>query len=259
MSYKSLSKSAYLFWAILGVAIFLSVWSLLTYGGYVNPLFLPTPTAVLAALQNLLVNGSLLADIAASVFRIIVGFLLATVVSIPLGIALGVSRKFEALVEPIVDFVRYIPPSAFIPVAILWLGIAETEKIFIVFISIAPFFVLMIANIVAQTKKELVEAAQTLGASKAALISRVILPNSWPAIWDAMRLQVGAAWTFVILAEIVGANSGLGHLMVESQRFLRTDNIFAVIIVVGLLGILTDYIFKVSYKLFFPWTEKLDA
>lgn len=256
MLYKNLAKSAYVLWALFGIAIFIAIWSLLTYTGAVSSLFLPSPTAVLNALQELFFHGQLLADMGASIFRIIVGFLLATVIAIPLGVALGVSNKFEALVEPIVDFIRYIPPSAFIPVAILWLGIAETSKIFIVFISIAPFFVLMIANIVLQTKKELIEAALTLGASKPAIIKKVIIPYALPSIWDAMRLQIGAAWTFVILAEIVGSNSGLGHLMVQSQRFLRTDNIFAVLIVVGVLGLLTDYLFKVSYKSFFPWAER---
>lgn len=256
MLYKSLSKSAYVLWALFGIAIFIGLWCVLTYSGIVNSLFLPSPTAVLSALKNLLINGELLSDIGASVFRIITGFILATIVAIPLGIALGVSKKFEAITEPIIDFIRYIPPSAFIPVAILWLGIAETSKLFIVFISITPFFILMIANIVLQTKTELVEAGLTLGATKGNVIKKIIVPYALPGIWDAMRLQIGAAWTFVILAEIVGSNSGLGHLMMQSQRFLRTDNIFAALIVVGILGLLTDYFFKAGYKVFFPWKEK---
>lgn len=201
----------------------------------------------------------MLSDIGASMYRILLSFLLSLIVSLPLGIALGNSRKFEALTEPIIAFVRYIPPSAFIPLAIIWFGIGESEKVVILFLGVAPYLTLLIADIVINTRQELIEAGLTLGADRWEIITKVILPSSMPGIWDSFRLMIGAAWTFVIIAEIVGASSGLGHLMIESQRFLRTDNIFAVIVVIGILGLATDYFFKITYKLFFPWTEKSHA
>jgi NitT/TauT family transport system permease protein len=200
-----------------------------------------------------------LGDVLASIYRILLGFLFSLIVSLPVGIAIGVSRKVNALTEPLIDFIRYIPPSAFIPLAIIWFGIGDLEKVSILFLGIAPYLTLLIADIVANTKRELIEAALTLGASNRDIITRVILPSALPGIWDSLRIMIGAAWTFVIIAEIVGASTGIGHMMVESQRFLRTDNIFAGIVIIGFLGITTDYLFKLAYKIFFPWTEKSHA
>lgn len=256
---RKISKAQYLALAIFGLLIFLLAWSLLTYTGLVRSFFLPTPTKVLSAIISLLMEGSLLTDIFASVYRILLGFLLSLVIALPLGITLGVSRKFEALTEPLIAFIRYIPPSAFIPLAIIWFGIGEAEKVVILFLGVAPYLTLLIADIVISTRRELVEAALTLGATGKDIITKVVFPNALPGIWDSFRIMIGAAWTFVIIAEIVGASSGLGHLMIESQRFLRTDNIFAAIVVIGFLGLATDYFFKITYKIFFPWTEKSHA
>lgn len=252
-------RGQYIRYAVFGLLIFLSVWSLLTYTGFVRPFFLPSPTAVLSAIVTLLAEGRLLADVFASVYRILLGFLLSIVISVPVGIAMGVSRRFEAFTEPLIAFVRYIPPSAFIPLTIIWFGIGELEKVAILFLGIAPYLTLLIADIVLHTRRELVDAALTLGASRTDVITKVILPQALPGMWDAFRIMFGAAWTFVIIAEIVGASSGLGHLMIESQRFLRTDNIFAAVVVIGFLGLVTDYAFKITYKIFFPWTEKSHA
>jgi len=256
---RKISKVQYITLAVFGLLIFLLGWSLLTYTGFIRSFFLPTPTKVLSSIVSLLTEGSLLSDIFASVYRILLGFLLSLVISLPLGITLGVSRKFEAFTEPIIAFIRYIPPSAFIPLAIIWFGIGETEKVVILFLGVAPYLTLLIADIVINTRHELVEAALTLGATGKDIITKVVFPNALPGIWDSFRIMIGAAWTFVIIAEIVGASSGLGHLMIESQRFLRTDNIFAAIVVIGFLGLATDYFFKITYKIFFPWTEKSHA
>ncbi|MFH1145904.1 MAG: ABC transporter permease [bacterium] len=256
---RKISKIQYISLAVFGLLIFLLVWSLLTYTGFVKSFFLPTPTKVLSSIISLITEGSLLSDIFASFYRILLGFLLSLVISLPLGISLGISRRFEALTEPLIAFIRYIPPSAFIPLAIIWFGIGDLEKVAIIFLGIAPYLTLLIADIVISTKRELVEAALTLGASRKDIITKVVIPNSMPGIWDSFRLMIGAAWTFVIIAEIVGASSGLGHLMIESQRFLKTDNIFAAIVIIGFLGLATDYFFKITYKIFFPWTEKSHA
>lgn len=256
---RKISKIQYALLAIFGLLIFLLAWSLLTYTGFVKSFFLPTPTKVLSSIISLITEGSLLSDIFASFYRILLGFLLSLAISLPLGISLGISRRFEALTEPLIAFIRYIPPSAFIPLAIIWFGIGDLEKVAILFLGVAPYLTLLIADIVISTKREFVEAALTLGASRKNIITKVVIPNSMPGIWDSFRLMIGAAWTFVIIAEIVGASSGLGHLMIESQRFLKTDNIFAAIVIIGFLGLATDYFFKITYKIFFPWTEKSHA
>lgn len=253
---KKISRLQYIVLAISGLLVFLAIWSILSYSGMVPSFFLPTPTRVVSSLVTLFQKGELLSDIASSFYRILFGFLVSVAVSLPLGIAVGRSQRFEAFAEPLISFFRYIPPSAFIPLAIIWFGIGDLEKVAILFLGIAPYLTLLIADAVINTRKELMEAALTLGANGKNIIFKVVLPNALPAIWDSLRLMMGAAWTFIIIAEIVGASSGLGHLMVESQRFLRTDNIFAVILVIGFLGLLTDYFFKITYRVYFPWTEK---
>lgn len=259
MNDGKISKLHYVVLAISGLLVFLLLWSIVSYSGLVKEFFLPSPTKVLSAMMSLLKEGTLLTDISASVYRILLGFLASLLVSLPLGIALGVSRRFEAFTEPLIAFIRYIPPSAFIPLAIIWFGIGESEKVVILFLGIAPYLTLLIADIVANTRRDLVDTALTLGANRKQIIAKVIVPSSLPGIWDSFRIMIGAAWTFVIIAEIVGASSGLGHLMIESQRFLRTDSIFAAIVVIGVLGLITDYFFKITYKVFFPWTEKSHA
>jgi NitT/TauT family transport system permease protein len=251
-----ISGVRYIFLGIAGFLALLLLWSLLSYTGIVASIFLPTPTSVLSAMGALFATGNLLGDIFASLERILLSFLLSLAVAVPLGITLGLSKRFEAFSEPLIAFVRYIPPSAFIPLAIIWFGIGEWEKIVILFLGIAPYLALLTADIVINTRRELVEVALTLGASRRQVIARVVLPNAMPGIWDSFRVMIGIAWTYVIIAEIVGASSGLGYLMTVSQRFLRTDDIFAGMVVIGILGFATDYFFKLTYKIFFPWTEK---
>lgn len=256
---RTREKLTHFLLSLLGVAAFLIAWQVVTSLQLVPSFFLPSPKAVLDAIVTLASQGSLVADIGASLFRIVAGFLLSIVVALPLGVLFGTSKKTESVIEPLVAFVRYVPPSAFIPLIIVWFGVGEWGKVILIFLGIAPYLTLLIADTVHGVRKELVEAALTLGATKWDIIFRVILPYSMPAIWDSCRIMIGAAWTFVIIAEIVGSSSGLGHLMIESQRFLRTDNIFAGIVIIGFLGILTDYFFKLSSRVLFPWIDKSHA
>lgn len=245
--------------AVSGLAGLFFAWSLLTYTELIKPFFLPSPTAVVSSAVSLAADGSLLADTLASVYRMLLGFLSSLALALPIGIGLGVSRGFGAVSKPLIAFIRYILPSAFIPLAIIWFGIGDFQKIAILVIGIAPYLALLIADTVESVRREFIESARTLGANETGIIFRVIIPHALPHIWDSCRIMVGAGWTFVIIAEIVGASSGLGHLMIESQRFLRTANIFAAIIVIGFLGLITDYCFEITYKLLFPWSEKTHA
>lgn len=245
--------------SLSGVLVFLVVWQIVSFLQLVPVFFLPSPKSVLESIVSLFKNGHLLNDIGISLFRIVSGFLLSIIISLPVGITFGVSKKSKAVMEPVVAFIRYVPPSAFIPLIIVWFGVGEFGKVFLIFLGVAPYLTLLIADIVHSIPQDIVEASTTLGASKLDTILKVILPYSMPAIWDSLRIMFGAAWTFVIIAEIVGSSSGLGHLMIESQRFLRTDNIFAGILVIGLLGVLTDVFFRYTSKILFPWNTKNHA
>lgn len=254
---KEIPKRDYLVRGFLGFFLFLVFWSLLTYTGIVKPFFLPSPTQVFNSIIKLFVEFNLFSDILVSLYRIAVGFFLACLIAIPLAILVGTVKSIEAFIEPLVAFVRYIPPSAFVPLSILWFGVGDVEKFFIIFIGVAPYLLILVADVVANVKNEFIEAGYTLGATTKQVYTKIIVPYSLPGIWDSMRLMLGAAWTFIILVEIIAATSGLGHVVVQSQRFLQTSNVIAVIIVIGVLGLATDYLFKAGYKKFFPWSEKV--
>ena len=253
---KRFATTTYLLLASTGFVFILFIWSILSYGGFVESFFLPTPTKTVETLFNLLVHEGFLGDIFSSVIRILLGFCTAAILAIPLGFLLGITKKIEALLEPLIAFVRYIPPSALIPLSILWLGIGNTQKGFIIFMSVFPYLAIMVADIVKSTPSDYIASSRMLGLSKWKTLSKVVWPNSLPRIWESLRILIGAAWTFVILAELIGATTGIGSVMIKAQRFLQTPKIFAAILVVGLLGLLTDYIFKIGYRHLFPWSEK---
>jgi NitT/TauT family transport system permease protein len=249
---KSISKKEYILLAVIGFIIFFSVWHIASL--LVREIFLPSPLKAFYTIYDLFVNFNLLDDITASIYRITTGFIFAAVLAIPLGLFIGSNKRVEAFFEPLIAFVRYMPASAFIPIAILWFGIADMQKIFIIFIGVFPYLTLLVADTAANVDKNLIDTSKTL--NKKNTMKKVIIPASLPGIWDAMRIMFGSAWTFLIIAELVSATPGLGHMIMESQRFLKTENIFAGILVIGLLGLTTDLLFKYGYKKLFPWAEK---
>lgn len=253
----NISRGQYLLLASFGIFLLIFLWAIVSFSGIIRPLFLPTPTAVFDSIIKLFRDLHLLQDIGVSFYRIFLGFIISVAFSVPLGIYLGMSKKGQAFFEPMISFVRYIPPSAFVPLFILWFGIGEMQKVILIFAGVAPYLTLLIFDVVVNTKKEYIEAAYTLGAKQKDIIYRVVIPQSLPGIWDAMRFMIGAAWTLVVLAEIIAATSGLGYLIITSQRFLQTSNVIAAIFIIGLLGLFTDLFFRVTYKKLFPWQEKL--
>jgi NitT/TauT family transport system permease protein len=194
-------------------------------------------------------------DIGMTVWRVFGGFVLATIVAVPLGIAMGAYKPIEAFFEPFVSFARYLPASAFIPLLILWAGIGEMQKLLVIFIGSFFQVVLMIAVTVGATRRDLVEAAYTLGADASGVVRRVLLPSSAPAIAETLRLVLGWAWTYVIVAELIGASSGIGHMITDSQALLNTGQIIFGIIVIGVIGLISDYLFKWCNQRLFPWAS----
>jgi NitT/TauT family transport system permease protein len=254
--HQQISKGSRLFLAFWGITFLFDLWVCASYSGFIKPFFLPSPVAVFSAAIELFRKFGLTGDILMSVYRIALGFFLSVAVSVPLGIYLGINKKGEALFDPIISFIRYIPPSAFVPLFILWFGIGELQKWLLIFAGVAPYLTLLIFDVVSNTKKVYAEIAYTLGSSYSDIVFRVIVPQSLPGIWDSMRIMIGAAWTFVILAEIIAATSGLGYLIITSQRFLKTANVIAAIFIIGMLGLIIDVFFKFLYRKFFPWAEK---
>jgi NitT/TauT family transport system permease protein len=234
--------------------LFVALWSWATFGGYVSKTFLADPLTMLAEGRDLIVKHGFLYDIAMTIWRVVGGFALAAVIAVPLGVLMGTYKPVEAFLEPFVSFARYLPASAFIPLTILWAGIGETQKLLIIFIGSVFQIILMVAVAVGNTRRDLVEAAYTLGARDGGIIRRVLLPSTAPGIAEILRLVLGWAWTYVIVAELIGSSSGIGHMIVDSQALLNTGQIIFGIIVIGIIGLVSDFLFKALNRWLFPWS-----
>ena len=252
---EPIPKSLYLILTLGSFAFFLVIWSILTYGGFIDPLFLPSPGRVFQAGWDLFAELSFATDIFNSVYRVMVGFIVAALMGVPIGLIMGTFKAAEAITEPVVGFIRYMPASAFIPLFILWLGIGDIEKIAIIFVGSFFQLVLMVAVVAKNVHKDMLETAYTLGANRFQVIRKVLLPASLPGIVDTLRIIVGWAWTYIIVAELVASASGIGYMIISSQRMLRTGNIIFGILTIGMLGLITDYFFKWLYSRLFPWVE----
>ncbi len=252
---EPISKGLYIVLALSSFGFFLILWSILTYGRFVDPLFLPSPGKVFKAGVDLFVELGFTTDILNSVYRVMMGFVIAAIIGVPIGLIMGTFKVAEAFTEPVVGFIRYMPASAFIPLFILWLGIGDVEKIAIIFVGSFFQLVLMVAVVAKNVHKDLLETAYTLGAKRFQVIRKVLLPASLPGIVDTLRIIVGWAWTYIIVAELVASASGIGYMIISSQRMLRTGNIIFGILTIGMLGLITDFFFKWLYNRLFPWME----
>jgi NitT/TauT family transport system permease protein len=250
---QPVSGGARIGYGVAFFALFVLAWSAATFGGYVQRLFLADPLTMLREGYSLLVQYGFAFDIGMTIWRVIGGFVLAVIVALPLGILMGAYKPVEAFLEPFVSFARYLPASAFIPLLILWAGIGELQKLLVIFIGSVFQIILMIAVTVGTTRRDLVEAAYTLGASDRGIIRRVLLPSSAPEIAEILRLVLGWAWTYVIVAELIGSSSGIGHMITDSQALLNTGQIIFGIIVIGLIGLVSDFLFKGFNAWLFPW------
>jgi NitT/TauT family transport system permease protein len=240
----------------LGISFFVffvAAWSYVTFTGIVSKTFLADPLTMLDDGWQLLTRHGFLFDIAMTIWRVIGGFVLAALVAVPLGILMGAYKPIEALLEPFVSFARYLPASAFIPLLILWAGIGEMQKLLVIFIGSVFQIILMVAITVSQVRRELVEAALTLGARDRGILGRVLIPASAPNIAEILRLVLGWAWTYVIVAELIGASSGIGYMIIASQALLATGQIIFGIIVIGIIGLISDFAFKALNRWLFPW------
>lgn len=233
--------------------MFLAAWAAATSSGWVPPLFLASPLRAAASGWTLLTEFGFAADIGITVWRVVGGFVLAAVAGVPLGLAMGAFKPVEAFFEPFISFARYLPASAFIPLLILWAGIGEAQKLSVIFLGSFFQIVIMVAVSAGATRMDLVEAAYTLGSKPGSVVRRVILPASAPAVMETLRLVLGWAWTYVIVAELVGASSGIGHMIMDSQRLMDTGQMIFGIVTIGVIGLVTDLGFRALNRRLFPW------
>ena len=235
--------------------LFVAVWAFFTLGGYVSPTFLASPITMAQEGWLLFTQYNFLHDIGMTVWRVVGGFVLAALIAVPLGIAMGAHKGVEAFFEPFISFCRYLPASAFIPLLILWAGLGELQKLLVIFIGSVFQITLMVAVTVGGARRDLVEAAYTLGANNRGIVRRVLIPGAAPDIAETLRLVLGWAWTYVIVAELIGSSSGIGHMITDSQALLNTGQIIFGIIVIGLIGLVSDFAFKALNRRLFAWSS----
>jgi NitT/TauT family transport system permease protein len=228
----------------VSVAAPLLAWWLLSAYGTVDPKFLPTPRAVWEAGVRMYRDGLLVHDLLASVRRVGIGFSIAVAISVPLGVLMGSYRAAQALLEPVVGLLRYLPASAFIPLLIIWLGLGEKPKVTLLVIGVVFFNTLMTADAVRLVPRDLLAVSATLGATQGEILRKVVVPHALPGMIDAMRVNAAAAWNFVVVAELIAATSGLGYRIARSQRFVQTDRIFAVLVLIAIIGLTIDVLLR---------------
>ena len=248
-----LSRRAYWLLALVGLLLPIAAWWWLSGSGLMDKVFMPSPLDVLKRAFTWFKDDDLMHDVGISTYRVFAGFVLSAVLAIPLGVLIGTYQPMKAMFEPLTDFIRYMPAVAFIPLVMLWVGIDEGSKIAIIFIGTFFQMVLMIAEDIRSVPINQIEAAHTMGANRGEIVSLVIIPSAKPALLDTLRITMGWAWTYLVVAELVAANSGLGYSILRAQRFMQTDKIFAGIILIGLIGLSIDQLFRWLHRKSFPW------
>ena len=218
-----------------------------------HPSMLPSPTAVVRAFMRVLTSGELATNIGASLLRIFYANCAALAIGVPLGLAMGLYRPVERLCDGILSVVRPIPPLAWVPLSILWLGIGTLSVVFITFL--AAFFAVLINTMAGarSVDRQLVRAAQSLGASQKRLMSRVILPSVAPSIFTGFRIAIGVSWMSIVAAELIAAPSGLGYMIMYYREVLRTDAIIVGMLTIGLIGLAMDFGTRWLERRLLPW------
>lgn len=233
-------------WSLTAMSIvvpFLAWWAIANFAG-INPSFLPSPANVVEAFGRLWERDFLIQDTIASFTRVSIGFLLAAAISAPIGILMGTFPSFAALFEPIIGIFRYMPAPAFTPLLIIYLGLDEAPKIALIFLGTVFYNILMIMDAVKFVPKDLIEATYTLGGRRPHVLMQVITPYVIPSVIDTFRINIATSWNMVIVAELVAAELGLGKRIQIAQKFFNTDEIFACLIVLGVIGVCLDLLFR---------------
>jgi NitT/TauT family transport system permease protein len=236
-------------------ALVLGLWCIVTYGGFAPPDFLPSPTEVVKGTLQLFLQYDLTGAIITSTRRILLAFVLASAFAVPLGILMGAFEPINRLFEPIVAPLRYMPISAFIPLLIFWFGIFEKEKIAFLFLGVFVYLLPVVVTAIRAVPEELVQTALTLGATRFQVIRTVLLPAALPEIFDSFRVMNAILWTYVILAEVVNSEGGLGYMVELARTHQKASWSFAGLIVIGGIGLVTDFAIRSVSDLLFRWRE----
>ncbi len=219
----------------------------------VPPQYLPSPGAVVAALYRQFVEYNFAWDIGVSVFRVWTAFLISAAMAIPLGIMMSSYRIVNGISEPVIDFIRYLPVPALVPLTIIWLGIGETSKITLLWMGTFFQLVLLIADDAKRVPREYVEIGLTVGARSREVLRHIVLPAMLPSMVDNLRITLGWCWTYLIIAEIVAADSGIGYVIWSARRYVKTPEVMAGILTIGVIGLATDQAIRYAHRRYFSY------
>ncbi|MCU1453717.1 MAG: transporter permease [Acidimicrobiales bacterium] len=241
---------------VLGVASVFALWAYAAYRPQAgSSVLVPSPARTWHALSQMWSAGTLRSDLAASAQRVAIGYSISVALGIVLGIAIGSFASVEAFLEPQLGFLRYIPATALTPLFLLWLGIDESPKIWLIAVGTVFYNVLMIADVARNVPREMLNAAYTLGAGRRTILRRVILPHSWPGIIDVARINLAAAWLMLVVAELLAAQKGLAYQINLAQRFRAVDTMFALLIVFGVIGLISDLALRALRNRLAAWAR----
>jgi sulfonate transport system permease protein len=237
--------------AVFAAAI--GLWWLASHSGWVSAFLLPSPTTVAETTGELLASGELLRHSLVSLRRVALGYVLAIALAVPLALLFVLSRPLRAALEPLLEFLRQIPPLALMPLLMLWLGIGETQKIGIIILScFFPIF-LGVRGGFAAVDRKLIDVGTVCGFSRAEMMLRIVLPSALPAIVVGLRVGLGYSWRALVGAELIASSAGLGYMIVDAENLARTDIVLAGILVIGGLGLLADHLLRFAIRRAAPW------
>jgi taurine transport system permease protein len=260
-AYGAPGQGASVLISLVTVVALVALWWLITSFGYIKPLFLPSPGAVIAQFVDVAFDGfggsTLLEHTLWSLYRVFAAFLLACLTAIPIGIAMGVNRTLRGVFDPPIEFYRPIPPLAYLPLIIIWFGIGDLGKVVLIYLAVFAPLALNARAGVRSVSLEQIHAAYSLGASRLQVIRHVILPAALPEILTGMRIGIGFGWTTLVAAEMVAATAGLGYMVLNAAEFLRSDVVIMGIVVIGVLAYLFDLLMRRVERALVPWKGRI--
>jgi NitT/TauT family transport system permease protein len=241
--------------AVLSFGLLIVGWQWVSHTHFVNPVFLPTPLQVVDTAGEILRGDTLLTDVRMSFLRVTEGFLLSAILALPIGLMMGAFRIFEGFAQPLTEFIRYVPVPALIPLLMIFFGIGEMSKVMLIFVGTFFQLVLMVADEVRRVDYDLLQVSYTLGARTGEVIQLVLFRAALPGIFDALRLCNGWAWTYLIIAELVAANEGLGFRILKFSRYIQTPKIWVYLVILGVIGLGLDFLFRRFNARVFAWAD----
>lgn len=238
---------------VVASILVLVLWEVSVRWGWINALFFPPPSNIAVTLWGMFHDENLLYHTGVSMARVWGAFLLSAVMAIPLGILMSCYRSVGAACEPIVDFIRYLPVPALVPLSIIWFGVGEETKIFLLWLGTFFQLILLVADDMRRVPQEYIEIARTVGARPIQVLSHVAFRAMLPNLVDNLRISLGWCWTYLIIAEIVAADSGLGFVIWTARRYMQTSEVMAGVVTIGLIGLLSDQLLRLLHRRMFRY------